>query len=886
MAPKRKAGELEPRLHGLSTNSRVDGNADTKASGTLAGASGQSVDTLLDRVGNRRQRALAAKGVKASSAFALPKPRVVADAICGAPAQALAAAEEQKLAEQEDADGKHQDSASDWEWEDAADGEEDWETAEAPVSMSGVTGSFDVEASTEAGPSRPRRKGITKEDREMARLLHRTHLLCLLSRGLLYDQAASDALLQATMLSLVDPSTRPAMDTPSRLTPASLQPLLAWFHRTFHQLPGPAQASPSDDDALAGVANGVETVAEQLQAAAVARAGTVEQLQALFVALCRGLGLLVRSVRVLDPMPLHPGVRRVGSMHLKQPRRPRPKPAATAEASASGDGASKKQAATDAAGKGSRERKRKSAESVQSHNSGDAAVPSAVAAGSTRARGTGRIAAVVESAKSANDIDGRKALADQPAGSQGVGKGGRGARKAAKHKANQAGDVDLQLQDDLAAACAASLAKSDRHGCDEPPRSQKAKRAGDIELENQLAMAMASTAAEAQHRVQRVPSVHNGPVPSASPLKSCHIKPTLGETWARDARLPKQDLAQSDAAGHWAEVFCGSADLGKWVHADPLLNWLDVPDKVEGAGIRLGGLAYVVAFAHRGAKDVTQRYVGSVLAADKLRDKSWWEQTLRPLRKHEVAATTLHHKSLHPSPQAAPDKPPRTVQPHLQEQLLPQGQSAGALPRPAAGSSPPAGSDKASKAAAQAAELALKREDAELSQRAASERRNLPSNVEGFKNHPAYVLERHIGRYFALQPGTKKAGMHRGEGYYPRHALAELHTADRWLREGLEVRQEELSKPYKVVKRRGVKEGPEPRNKGSQPLDDQEEDVQEEPSVIPVPDALVTKMYGRWQTQQWEVPTAVGGIVPKNDRGNVHCPPLASELPKVCLVLL
>lgn len=54
---------------------------------------------------------------------------------------------------------------------------------------------------------------------------------------------------------------------------------------------------------------------------------------------------------------------------------------------------------------------------------------------------------------------------------------------------------------------------------------------------------------------------------------------------------------------------------------------------------RLGGLAYVVAFAHRGAKDVTQRYVGSVLAADKLRDKSWWEQTLRPLRKHEVTSS-------------------------------------------------------------------------------------------------------------------------------------------------------------------------------------------------------------------------------------------------------
>ena len=47
-----------------------------------------------------------------------------------------------------------------------------------------------------SGPSRARRKGITKEQREMARLLHRTHMLCLLSRGLLYDQAASDAVLQ------------------------------------------------------------------------------------------------------------------------------------------------------------------------------------------------------------------------------------------------------------------------------------------------------------------------------------------------------------------------------------------------------------------------------------------------------------------------------------------------------------------------------------------------------------------------------------------------------------------------------------------------------------------------------------------------------------------
>lgn len=40
-------------------------------------------------------------------------------------------------------------------WEDAADEEEDWETAEAdvPMTVSGVTGSFDVEASEAAGQS-------------------------------------------------------------------------------------------------------------------------------------------------------------------------------------------------------------------------------------------------------------------------------------------------------------------------------------------------------------------------------------------------------------------------------------------------------------------------------------------------------------------------------------------------------------------------------------------------------------------------------------------------------------------------------------------------------------------------------------------------------------
>ena len=100
----------------------------------------------------------------------------------------------------------------------------------------------------------------------------------------------------------------------------------------------------------------------------------------------------------------------------------------------------------------------------------------------------------------------------------------------------------------------------------------------------------------------------------------------------------------------------------------------------------------------------------------------------------QVAATTLHHKAQQ-LPAALQDtnghQPGQAAESDLKS---PQGRSPAALPHPAAVSGATSrADDKTSKFAARAAELALKREDAELSQRAASERRGLPSNVEGFK---------------------------------------------------------------------------------------------------------------------------------------------------------
>ena len=102
--------------------------------------------------------------------------------------------------------------------------------------------------------------------------------------------------VQATMLSLVPPEIVPPSDTRKGVSPPALQPLLSWFQHTFQQLP-PALSQSPDEDAFAGRADGTDSVTEQLQAAAVAKQGSAEQLQVLFVSLCRAQALLVRSVR-------------------------------------------------------------------------------------------------------------------------------------------------------------------------------------------------------------------------------------------------------------------------------------------------------------------------------------------------------------------------------------------------------------------------------------------------------------------------------------------------------------------------------------------------------------------------------------------------------------
>ena len=99
------------------------------------------------------------------------------------------------------------------------------------------------------------------------------------------------------MLSLVDPNALPPLHPSKGLPPSTLKPLMQWFQASFQLSPSSAQQVDAETEDLTVPSDGLATLLEQLQSAAIARQGSAEELQALFVTLCRAHGMLLRSVR-------------------------------------------------------------------------------------------------------------------------------------------------------------------------------------------------------------------------------------------------------------------------------------------------------------------------------------------------------------------------------------------------------------------------------------------------------------------------------------------------------------------------------------------------------------------------------------------------------------
>nr|CAB3267791.1 DNA repair protein complementing XP-C cells-like [Phallusia mammillata] len=121
----------------------------------------------------------------------------------------------------------------------------------------------------------------------------------------------------------------------------------------------------------------------------------------------------------------------------------------------------------------------------------------------------------------------------------------------------------------------------------------------------------------------------------------------------------------------------------------------------------------------------------------------------------------------------------------------------------------------------------------------------LPTSIAAFKDHPLFVIRRHLLKYEAIYPpDTPVIGFVRGEEILPRSSVHVLHTREKWLQSALSVCEGE--EPYKMV--------------ASFLLNKKLNRDSATPSL---------PLFGKWQTETYKPPVAKDGKVPRNDFGNV-----------------
>ncbi|KAH9847907.1 hypothetical protein C2E23DRAFT_846212 [Lenzites betulinus] len=172
----------------------------------------------------------------------------------------------------------------------------------------------------------------------------------------------------------------------------------------------------------------------------------------------------------------------------------------------------------------------------------------------------------------------------------------------------------------------------------------------------------------------------------------------------------------------------------------------------------------------------------------------------------------------------------------------------------------------------------------------------MPTSMAGFKDHPLYVLERHLKRDEVVEPPTE-LGKFRGESVYPRGNVLQLKTAENWMRQGRKVR--EGAQPLKWVKQRAVtiykkraieqaladrreRTAAATASSSKRPAAREDGDGEEDIELAwdggggPGPgegfaseEGVMQGMYAEHQTELYRPDPVVDGKVPKNDFGNI-----------------
>lgn len=122
--------------------------------------------------------------------------------------------------------------------------------------------------------------------------------------------------------------------------------------------------------------------------------------------------------------------------------------------------------------------------------------------------------------------------------------------------------------------------------------------------------------------------------------------------------------------------------------------------------------------------------------------------------------------------------------------------------------------------------------------------RPMPTGVAGFKDHPLYVLKRHLLKFEAIYPEESQVlGYCHNEPIYARECVHTLHTRETWLKQGRIVKQGEEA--YMSVKARP--------KRGQKADEDRKVDV-----------------FGHWQTEVYTPPPVVDGKIQRNEYGNIE----------------
>lgn len=125
-------------------------------------------------------------------------------------------------------------------------------------------------------------------------------------------------------------------------------------------------------------------------------------------------------------------------------------------------------------------------------------------------------------------------------------------------------------------------------------------------------------------------------------------------------------------------------------------------------------------------------------------------------------------------------------------------------------------------------------------------KQDLPKSDSAFRNHPLYVLQKHLLKYQVIYPpDCVPVGYFKDEPIYPRDNVHTCRSRETWLRQAKTVKLGE--QPYKIVKARPKKD----KYTGDLIKD------------------LPLEIFGEWQTEAYVPPTAIDGKVPRNIYGNV-----------------